>query len=122
MRHRRIGCVVLVDPALQVLDLEIVLLVEDVVDRGQSEVLVHASVAGDVVVADRRHEDLADRSICRRAWRAHDAEGGRVEPAGGDERARARVRAVGRVGAAGAAGDDEFDAAREAALERHAGR
>ena len=39
--------------SLEVLDLIVVLLVEDVVDRGQAEVLVHAAVTGDVVVADR---------------------------------------------------------------------
>ena len=44
----------------QVVDLPIVVFVPDMVHRGQAEVFVHTTVTGDVVVADRTEQDLAD--------------------------------------------------------------
>ncbi len=47
----------------EVVDLEVVLLVEHVVDRGEAEILVHPPVAGDVVVAQGLHHRLADQGL-----------------------------------------------------------
>ena len=61
--RRIVGGVLLDDRLLEVLNLEAVLLVEHVVDCRQTEILVRAAIASDVVVANGIKQNLADRSV-----------------------------------------------------------
>ena len=94
------------DGFLDVAHLEVVLFVPDVVYRGQADVLVHPPVAGDVVVAHRGQQQVADRLAHRRVDGDHagaglhagfDAEVGEVHPqrqrAGAGHRHGRRARA-----------------------------
>ena len=110
----RIGGLRPADVHDQVVDLPLVVFMPHVVHRGQAEVFVDTTVAGDVVVADRTEQDLADdrtaggvHAESSRPSRAQievvaHIPGGRIAAAGRTAHAR---KAREKVGVAGKAGE-----------------